>query len=334
MVTTAMVFPGQGSQSAGMGRGFAELPAVAATIEECAEEAALPIMDYVLGTPDPELRETERAQPAIFALSLGLARVLLDRGVRPVLLAGHSVGHFTALAVSGALRPGDAARLVAERGRLMAAGGRRRPGGMGVVRGLDVRTVAEALEGSGLPLWPANVNLSDQIAVAGAREALDEAQRLLTGLGGRWIRLNVSGAFHSPLLDEEAAEFAARVDAVDVGEPSIPILRNRDGAALTRPECIREDLKGHMTGPVRWVAVMEALPGAGVELVVETGPGRVLTGLMKRQARGLPVMSTETPDSLERAVQAAAATRRRCGDSIRRNRMETGGRHDSPNEDS
>ena len=303
---TALVFPGQGAQYAGMGDALMDLPAVAGAVEECAAQTGLPIMEYVLTTPDAELRETERAQPAIFALSLGLARVLLEKGIRPDLLAGHSVGHFAALAVSGALRSGDAARLVAQRGRIMAAAGRRRPGGMGVVRGLDVRTVTEVLEGSGLPLWPANVNLSDQVAVAGARDALDEARRLLTDAGGQWIRLDVSGAFHSPLLDEEAAEFAALVDTFEVGEPSAPILRNRDGAALIRPDCIREDLKRHMTGPVRWVAVMQALLDAGVDLVLETGPGRVLTGLMKRHVRGFPVLNTGSPRALQRAVEAAA----------------------------
>ena len=304
-MTTALVFPGQGSQYAGMGCALMDLPAVAAAVEECAAATELPIMDYVSSTPDAELRETERAQPAIFALSLGLARVLLEAGIRPDLLAGHSAGHFAALAVSGALCPRDAARLVARRGRLMAAAGRRRPGGMGVVRGLDSRMVAEVLDGSGLPLWPANVNLSDQVAVAGARDALDEARRLLTDAGGQWIRLDVSGAFHSPLLDEEAAEFATVVDTLDIGEPSAPILRNRDGAALTRPECIREDLKRHMTGPVRWVSVMETLLDTGVDLVLETGPGRVLTGLMKRHARGFPVLNTGTLRSLRRAVESA-----------------------------
>ena len=307
MVTTALVFPGQGTQFAGMGRGLMDLPAVAATVEQCSAQTGLPILEYVLNTPDTALRETERAQPAIFALSVGLARALLDEGVRPALLAGHSIGHFTALAVSGALQPGDAARLIAQRGRLMAAGGRRRPGGMGVVHGLDSRTVTEVIEESGLAVWPAVVNLPRQITVSGDRDALEEARRLFTGLGGRWRKLNVSGAFHSPLLDEEAADFAALVDTLEIGQPSAPILRNSDGAALTRPECIREDLKRHMTGPVHWVAVMEALLDAGTGLVIEAGPGKVLTGLTKRYARGLPVMSTDTPCALHRAVQAATA---------------------------
>lgn len=305
MVRTALVFPGQGAQSAGMGRGLVDLPAVAEVVEECSAQSALPILEYVLNTPDAVLRETERAQPAIFALSVGLARAALDAGVRPVAFAGHSIGHFAALAVSGALRQDDAARLIAERGRLMAAGGARRPGGMGVVHGLDSRTVADALDASGLPLWPAVINLPRQVAVSGDRCALDEGRRLLTGLGGRWRRLNVSGAFHSPLLDEEAEEFAAVVDTLDVGVPSAPVLRNRDGAALTRPECIREDLKRHMTGPVRWVAVMESLFDSAAELVVEAGPGRVLTGLARRHTRSLPIMSTETPCALRHAVQAA-----------------------------
>ena len=307
MVSTAFVFPGQGSQYAGMGRRLMQLPAVAAALEECAAATALPTLDYVLDTPDAALCETERAQPAIFALSVGLARALLDEGVRPALFAGHSVGHFTALAASGALGLGDAARLVARRGRLMAAGGRRRPGGMGVVQGLDAWTVAEVLRQCNLPLWPANVNLPRQTAVSGERAALDEARIVFTDLGGRWRRLNVSGAFHSPLLDEEAAHFAALVDALDISEPRAPVLRNRDGVPLTRPEGIREDLKGHMTGPVRWVAVMDALRAAGVRLALEAGPGAVLTRLMKRYARDLPVMSTDSPRSLARAVRAANA---------------------------
>lgn len=308
---TTLVFPGQGTQSAGMGRGLVNLPAVAETIEQCAVDTALPLMDFVLNTPDAALRETERAQPAIFALSFGLARAVIDAGVRPTLFAGHSIGHFTALAVSGALRPGDAARLIAERGRLMASGGARRPGGMGVVHGLDNRTVTEALDASGLPLWSAVVNLPRQITVSGDRRALDEGRRLLTALGGRWHTLNVSGAFHSPLLDTEAEEFAALVETLDIAKPSAPILRNRDGAALTRPESIREDLKRHMTGSVRWVAVMDTLLESGTGLVIEAGPGKVLTGLVKRHVRGLAVMSTESPSALRRAVEAAAADRQK-----------------------
>ena len=307
MVRTALIFPGQGTQSAGMGRGLVDLPPVIETIEQCARDMDLPLRDFVLNTADAALRATDRAQPAIFSLSFGLARAVLDAGVRPSLFAGHSIGHFAALAASGALRPGDAARLVAARGRIMAAGGNRRPGGMGVVLGLDSRTVGEALETSGLPLWPAVVNLPRQITVSGDRRALDEGRRLFAALGGRWRTLNVSGAFHSPLLGDEAAEFAALVQTLDIATPSTPVLRNRDGARLSRPQCIREDLKRHMTGPVHWVAVMEALLHDGTEFVIETGPGKVLTGLLKRHVHGLPVMGTETPGALRRAIESAAA---------------------------
>ena len=307
MVKTALVFPGQGTQSAGMGRGLMDLPAVAETIEQCARDTNLPIRDFVLDTPDGALRATDRAQPAIFALSLGLARAVLDAGVRPSLFAGHSIGHFAALAASGAVRPGDAARLIAARGRIMAAGGMRRPGGMGVVLGLDRRTVTEALEASALPLWPAVVNLPRQVTVSGDRRALEEGRRLFAALGGRWRTLNVSGAFHSPLLGEEAEEFATLVQTLDIAVPSNPLVRNRDGTMLTRPRCIREDLKRHMTGPVHWVAVMEKLLHEGTDLVIETGPGKVLTGLFERHVRGLPVMGTKTPRALRRAIESAAA---------------------------
>ena len=307
MVTSALVFPGQGSQYAGMGRGLMELPAVAATVEECSRETALPIGEYVLSASDAELRDTEHAQPAIFALSVGIARALLREGASPVLLAGHSIGHFAALAVSGALRVGVAARLVASRARLMAAGGRRRSGGMGVVVGLDDVRVAQALAESGLSLWPAAINLTDQVTVSGDRYALEDARRLLAGLGGRWRTLNVSGAFHSPLLEEEAAEFATEVDMVDLGDAGIPVLRNRDGARMHRAGCIRVDLRRHMIAPVHWVAVMQTLLDTGVELVLEAGPGKVLTGLMRRHSRRVVAMSTDKPRSLHRAVQAISA---------------------------
>ena len=302
---TALVFPGQGTQSAGMGRGLVNLPAVAETIEECASDMNLPIRDFMLNTPDAGLRPTERAQPAIFALSLALARVVLDAGVRPSLFAGHSIGHFAALAASGALRAQDAARLIAARGRIMAAGGRR--GGMGAVLGLDGPTVTRTLQASGLALWPAVVNLPRQITVSGDRDGLEEGRRLFVALGGRWRRLNVSGAFHSPLLCEEARTFATLVSALDVAVPSAPVLRNRDGAALTRPRCIRDDLKRHMTDRVHWVAIMERLLRDGTELVIETGPGKVLTGLLRRHVPGLAVVSTESPDALRRAIELAAA---------------------------
>ena len=307
MVKTALVFPGQGTQSAGMGRGLVDLPAVAEIIEECASDMNLPIREFMLNTPDAGLRPTERAQPAIFALSLALARVVLDAGVRPSLFAGHSIGHFAALAASGALPARDAARLIAARGRIMAAGGLRRCGGMGAVLGLDCPTVARTLQASGLALWPAVVNLPRQIAVSGDRDGLEEGRRLFVALGGRWRRLNVSGAFHSPLLCEEARTFATLVSALDVAVPSAPVLRNRDGAALTRPRCIRDDLKRHMTDRVHWVAIMERLLRDGTELVIETGPGKVLTGLLRRHVPGLAVVSTESPDALHRAIELAAA---------------------------
>ena len=311
MVRTALVFPGQGTQFAGMGRGLVDAPMVSETIEKCARDTDLPVRNFVLSTPDSALRETERAQPAIFALSLGVARAVLDAGVRPSLFAGHSVGHFSALAASGAVRHGDAARLVAERGQLMAASGARRPGGMGVVHGLDLRTVTETLDASGLPLWPAVVNLPRQITVSGERGAIEEGRCLLSALGGKWRELNVSGAFHSPLLDAEAEAFAIRVDTVDIAAPSAPVLRNRDGVALTRTKCIRDDLKRHMTQPVRWVAIMDALRDSGTSLVIEAGPGRVLSGLIRRHVPGLAVMTTESPSALRRAIDVAAGSRSR-----------------------
>ncbi len=300
---TAILFPGQGSQSAGMGRRLLDFPQVISTIEECADATNLPLVDYVLHTPDTLLLETERAQPAIFALSVGVARVLLDKGIRPVLFAGHSLGHFSALAVAGVIELTVAAKLVASRGEIMSRADQRCPGGMAVVQNISAEAVMDVLKEAGLSLWVANCNLYDQIVISGCKKALKSAKRLFGDLGGRWTQLNVSGAFHSPLLDEEAAEFSVLIDDVEIRLPSVPVLCNSNGSVLESVSAIREDLKSHMTSLVRWVAVMDKLSEKGITLAIESGPGNILKGLMMHHDRNIQAMSTITRESINRAIK-------------------------------
>jgi len=297
-----MLFPGQGSQKAGMGRRLLDLPQVADTVAACEVATDLPLLDYICRTPDAVLRETNKAQPAIFALSVGIARVMLDEGVQPTLFAGHSLGHFTALAVSGAIKLSDAAKLVAARGELMAKNGLRCAGGMGVVQNIDEKIIADTLQQSGLSLWIANCNLKDQVVISGLKEDLEFARKLFSGLGGCWTALNVSGAFHSPLLDDEAVKFSALIDRVVIQQPFAPLLSNSTGELSQDTNAIRDDLKQHMTGAVNWIFVMDKLSEIGITIGIESGPGKILTGLMMRHNRDIQMMNTVTPTLISRAV--------------------------------
>lgn len=298
----AMLFPGQGSQTAGMGRKLLELHQVVDKINACSDIASLPLIDYVLHLSDAALRETERSQPAIFALSVGIAQVLLDKGVVPFLFAGHSLGHFTALAVSGAIELSSATKLVASRSALMAKSKYRCNGGMGAVQNLQAHNVLEALQKLGLSLWIANYNLIDQFVISGYKEDLKTARKILTEMGGRWTTLNVSGAFHSPMLHKEAEEFSFLIDAVEIQEPSAPLVCNKTGELLKDPKVIRDNLKKHMVTSVNWVAVMDKLGATDISFAIESGPGKTLTGLMMRHNRNIHAMNTTTPLLISRAV--------------------------------
>ncbi|MCW8166676.1 ACP S-malonyltransferase [Verminephrobacter aporrectodeae subsp. tuberculatae] len=298
------LFPGQGSQCAGMGRALIEQQSVArAVIEAAADACGLPLLDYCLKTSDAALRATERAQPALFALGLAIATALREQGVpAPAVYGGHSLGHFTALAASGALSPHDTARLVAARSQLMAKAGARCAGGMTVALDTPNDALDAALLESGLRIWRANDNLPGQTVLSGAAEDLPTAEALIAACGGRFKRLNVSGAFHSPLLDEEAAQFAELVNALPFATPHAAVVRNRDGELMYDAATLRADLRSHMTAPVRWVAVMDNLRRQGLVGGIECGPGKVLKGLMLQYVPGLPVFESENPRAFSRAL--------------------------------
>jgi [acyl-carrier-protein] S-malonyltransferase len=175
---------------------------------------------------------------------------------------------------------------------------------MGVVQGLDAATVAETLRISGLKIWPANLNLPEQIVVSGAAEDLGPARAALSAKGGKWMPLNVSGAFHSPLLADEARAFADRIRETGFRAPSCPVLSNKDGSLLTTASGVEDDLITHMTGQVNWTAVMIRIVAQNPGALIEVGPGKILTGLMLRFNPGLKLASTGLPALLDRAVAA------------------------------
>jgi malonyl CoA-acyl carrier protein transacylase len=277
----ALLFPGQGSQTADMRE------AVERHRPDLLELARSEVSDDLFERAD---EGTRWAQPAIFCAALAGYEVLRER-YQADLMAGHSLGEITALVAAEAIDAVDGLRLVAERGRLMQEA---RGGGMIAVRVRGDRTPIEAVaEETGLTI--ANDNAPDQLVLSGSLEALDRGEALLGERKVRAKRLPVGGAFHSPLMEPAVAPFRAVVEQVEVREPRVPVLSCVSAAPF---EDVREQLVAALTNPVRWTEVMGALQGLGATHFVETGPGRVLTNLVRKSLDGV---EAEAPLTMEAA---------------------------------
>jgi [acyl-carrier-protein] S-malonyltransferase len=295
----AWVFPGQGSQHAGMGADLVEAsPAAGALFEAADTVLGRPLSRLCFDGPEDELSRTDNAQPAIYTMSLACLAAVRERGGAgdaPSFVAGHSLGEYTALAAAGAMAFEDGLRLVETRGRLTHAAALATPGGMAAVLGLDEPALQEVCDEAGAELC--NLNAPGQIVIGGRIEALERAMALAQERGARRaVRLDVTGAFHSSLMQPAVDEFRAAVEATPMSPPSVPFVMNRSGEPTSDPAEIREELVHQLTHPVRWVTCVEKMTAAGVESYVEFGPGKVLTGLIKRIA----------PDAALRNVNSAA----------------------------
>jgi len=263
--------------------------------------------DTVLGTflsrlcfegPVERLNDTSNTQPAIFVASVAALRALEERGGDSVAyVAGHSMGEFSALAAAGAFSFEDGLRLVRERGRLMKEAGERDPGGMAAVIGLETESLeaicAETREQSGAHVGVANDNCPGQVVISGAFGPLERAMERAVERGARKvIRLAVSIAAHSPLMAEAAAEFRATLDATLFHEPAISLVANATAGPLIDPDDIRDALGRQLTSPVRWAESVRWMIGQGVTRYVEVGPGKVLTGLLRRIDRSVERLTT------------------------------------------
>jgi [acyl-carrier-protein] S-malonyltransferase len=318
MQTYAFVFPGQGSQSVGMGRALAESSPAAAAVFEAADAAlGEPLSRLTWEGPDEDLNRTENAQPALLAASIAAHDALGERRsrdgippLRPAFAAGHSMGQYTALVASGAIGLADGVRLVRERGRLMQSSGRGREGRMAALIGLDDDRLPELItraSAAGI-LTIANRNAPGQVVLSGERAAIDAATEIAKELGARRaIVLPVSVAAHSPLMAEAAEGMRAVLAEVEFGDPYPPLLANADGAPIATAEEAREELVAHLTAGVDWVGAVDRMVAAGVTTFVEIGPGRVLTGLIKRIAPDVEAIATDDPSSAERLDQLGAA---------------------------
>jgi len=297
-VETVVLLPGQGSQEVGMGRELAEAsPEAAAVFRRADEVLGFPLSELCAEGPEEELTRTENAQPAILAHSYAVWTALPPE-VREstVAAAGHSLGEFTAYLSAGALAFEDALRLVRRRGELMA---RSREGTMAAVLGLDDETVEALCREEDGVVVAANFNAPGQVVLSGEVEAVERTGERATGAGAkRVIPLDVSGAFHSPLMEVAREGLAEALEGVELGDPAFPVVANATGEAVTDGERARELLVRQLTSPVRWSACVERLAGFGADRWLELGPGRVLRGLARRIDRSLLVRSIGGPEGL------------------------------------
>ena len=299
VTATAFLFPGQGSQQVGMAQSVAAAyPAARAALDEADAVLGFALSRLMAEGPEAELTDTINAQPALLAASVAIMRALEaefgDRasgsGGQQVFVAGHSLGEYTALVAAGSLTYVDGLRLVRERGRLMKEAGERSPGMMAAVLGLDEATIAkvcaETTAGVGVAEI-ANDNTHGQVVISGDRAGMEAAMAALSAAGAKRVMpLAVSIAAHSRLMQPVAAQLQATIDATPLAPPAVPVIGNTTGLPLTTVDDIRRELGAQLTGSVRWTATIQWLEAAGVTTFVEIGPGEVLSGLVKRTARG------------------------------------------------
>ena len=309
----AFLFPGQGSQEVGMGRALALASKAAAAVWAEADAAlGFPLSRLCFEGPAEDLGLTANTQPAVLTASVAAAAALAERGVSPDLAAGHSLGEYSALVVGGALRFAEAVRLVRRRGEFMQEAVPVGTGAMAALMGVDLPTVeqvcAEAAQGEVVGV--ANINSPGQIVVAGHRTAVERAVAGAAARGARKsVMLPVSAPFHCALMKPAADRLAAELDRVAVSAPRIRIVRNVDGGVTTSADEVKPFLVQQVASPVRWTDCVERLGREGATGFLEVGPGRVLTGLLKRTLDGVRGHAVEDPASLEKAVAALAGER-------------------------
>jgi [acyl-carrier-protein] S-malonyltransferase len=303
-MSLALLFPGQGSQFVGMGRDLAEaFPVAADTFREADEVLGIPISRLMWEGPEEELVLTQNAQPAILIHSIAALRVGEDRLNAPALAAGHSLGEFSAHVAAGTLTFADALQAVRRRGELMYQAGTQRPGTMAALLGLDDDAAEELCRsvsrGADSVVVPANMNSSGQVVISGDVDAVERALESAPGAGARRVvPLNVSGAFHSPLMAPAQEGLEAFLDHVEMRAPRFPVISNVTAGAVETAEDARALLVRQLTSPVRWSASVTTMLDRGVTEFVEFGPGNVLTGLNRRNARGVSSRSCGTTDEV------------------------------------
>lgn len=283
---TAYIFPGQGAQFVGMGQDLYNLNEdTKALFEKANEILGFRITDIMFNGTDEELKQTNVTQPAIFLHSVILAKALGDQ-FQPSMVAGHSLGEFSALVAAGALSFEDGLKLVAQRANAMQKACEIEPSTMAAILGLEDAVVEQICADIEDVVVAANYNCPGQLVISGSIAGVDKACALLTEAGAkRALKLNVGGAFHSPLMEPAKVELQAAIEATEIHAPVCPIYQNVDAQPYTDPEAIKANLIAQLTGAVRWTQTVQNMLEAGAEAFVEVGPGNVLQGLVKKVDR-------------------------------------------------
>ena len=308
-MSLAFVFPGQGSQAVGMLSALAEVyPQVEATFKEASDALGYDLWSVVANGPAEKLNNTQVTQPAMLAAGIAVWRIWnAEGGATPVVIAGHSLGEYSALVASGALDFADAIKLVAERGRLMQEAVPAGEGAMAAILGLDDQAVKDLCSASaeGEVLSAVNFNAPGQVVIAGTASAIERAVGAAKSAGAkRALPLPVSVPSHCALMAGAAEKLAEQLAEITINSPNIPVINNVDVAAVDSIDAIQAALAKQLHQPVRWVETIQKMAADGVDTLIECGPGKVLVGLNKRinkEMTGLPVFD---PDSLQKALEA------------------------------
>ena len=302
----AVIFPGQGSQSPGMGKDLAEkFPVARQVFEEADDALGFAISRLCFEGPAEDLQLTENTQPAILTVSVAAFRTMKDEGISaPAFVAGHSLGEYSALVAAGALSLSDAVRTVRARGRYMQEAVPVGTGAMAAVLGGELEAIQRICEeaSEGQICSVANLNSPGQVVIAGNTEAVDRAIERLSGVAKRAIKLKVSAPFHCALMKPAQDRLAADLERLEFREPAMQIVTNVDARATTAPDELRDALVRQVSAPVRWVDSMQLLVEQSVGTFVEAGPGKVLSGLMRQINRDAKMLNVEDAASLEIAV--------------------------------
>jgi len=308
MTKVAYIFPGQGSQSVGMGKDlFDNFAAARAVFDEADEALGFSLSQMCFSGDEADLQLTANTQPAILTASVAAFRAMESEGLgKPDLAAGHSLGEYSALVAAGVLDFADAVRTVRKRGTYMQEAVPFGVGAMAAILGSDLAAVeegcAEAAEGQ--VCSPANINSPGQIVIAGNTEAVDRACEILKAKGAkRAITLNVSAPFHCSLMMPAQERLAADLAGINYGEFAFPILHNVDAAVNTDPRAVAGKLTEQVSSPVRWLQSIEAMAGAGIERFIEVGPGKVLTGLVRQIKKDAVYANVENAESLRNTLE-------------------------------
>lgn len=294
MMKTAYVFPGQGAQFVGMGQDlYNSNEACKALFEQANDILGFRITDLMFSGTDEDLKQTNVTQPAIFLHSVILAKALGD-SFKPAMVAGHSLGEFSALVAAGALSFEDGLKLVAQRANAMQKACELEPSTMAAILGLEDEVVENICAQVDDVVVAANYNCPGQLVISGSIAGVDTACALLTEAGAkRALKLNVGGAFHSPLMEPARVELQAAIEATEIKAPICPIYQNVDAKPHTDPAEIKENLIAQLTGAVRWTQTVQHILADGAEAFVEVGPGNVLQGLVKKVDRKVPTSAAQ-----------------------------------------